>query len=288
MRCAVCTRSGERKDFPFEIPTTQRIDVYRFNIKRRGVVTVASPSAARLSSFVGRNELGVAAETQTSGQVDHVAIVAPSSPRHTWAIRSAVRASHRTALGIAAVGTVTAASSAFAHDVPVAAAVPALALIPAALVDVIDRRLPNRMVVRALAITAAAIAVTFILGGQLDVADAVIGAGYMSVPLLVIHLISPRSMGLGDVKAAAVLGTGLGLIAPELAFVSLALGSAGAATVGLVRRRGDIAFGPGLVGGAIATLALVALPINLVHSLDRSANTGPPPLTLVTEQENPQ
>jgi leader peptidase (prepilin peptidase)/N-methyltransferase len=227
----------------------------------------------------------VAVEAQTSGQADHVAIRAPSSPCQTWAVRSAVRASHRATLGVAAVGTVAAASSAFAHDVPLAAAVPALALIPAALVDVIDRRLPNRMMVQALAITAAAVAATFILGGQLNMANAVIGAGCLSAPLLMIHLISPRSMGLGDVKAAAVLGTGLGLIAPELAFLALALGSAGAASVGLLRRRGDIAFGPGLVGGTIATLALVAMPINLVHSLDRSAKTGPPPLTVVREQE---
>lgn len=225
--------------------------------------------------------------TQTSEQAKQLAKSAPASSRRTWTLRAALYSSNRATLVVAGIGSTAAAASTITRDVPIAAAIAAVALIPAVLIDVIERRLPNRMVLHALVLTSAALAVTFMLGGQVRLGDALVGAGLMAAPLLVIHVISPRSMGMGDVKAAAVLGTGLGLIAPELALLALALGSAGAATIGLVRRQHNIAFGPGLVGGAISTLVLVALPINLVDNFE-SAASAQPSLTVIAEQDAPR
>ncbi|MFT6762748.1 MAG: leader peptidase (prepilin peptidase)/N-methyltransferase [Candidatus Aldehydirespiratoraceae bacterium] len=225
--------------------------------------------------------------SQTDEQAQQLAKNAPLSPRQTWTFWSAIRASTIPTLAVAGIGCLVAAASSLTNDVPIAAAIAPVALIPAALVDVLDRRLPNRIVVGALALTTAAFAVTLIFGGDLRLGDGLIGASLMASPLLVIHVISPRSMGVGDVKAAVVLGIGLGLIAPELTLVALVVGSAGTATIGLLRRQRDTAFGPGLVAGTIATIALVALQANLVNTFEQ-ATSNPPPLAVAAEQGAPQ
>ena len=75
-------------------------------------------------------------------------------------------------------------------------------------------------------------------------------------PLLVTHLIAPRGMGFGDVKAGAVLGAALGLLAAPLAVLALVLGLLAAATFGLLRRLRTIALGPALVAGAVLALTI--------------------------------
>ena len=61
-------------------------------------------------------------------------------------------------------------------------------------------------------------------------------------------------MGFGDVKAGAVLGAALGLLAAPLAVLALVLGLLAAATFGLLRRLRTIALGPALVAGAVLAL----------------------------------
>ena len=133
-----------------------------------------------------------------------------------------------------------------------------IAMVPAAAVDVDERRLPNVLVgaaAVAVILTAALVAVG---EGSLGAGPMAIGAGLMAAPLLVMHLVAPASMGFGDVKAATVLGAGLGTIEPQLSLVALCIASAATALVGLVGRRRDLPFGPGLVGGTWIT-ALVTI-----------------------------
>ena len=130
----------------------------------------------------------------------------------------------------------------------------ALALVvlgAAALVDVAERRLPNRLVVAALVPVVVTVAVSW----SSDVLrDVVAGAALVGVPLLVTHLVSPAGMGFGDVKAGAVLGAALGLLSPQLALFALVLGLATGAICGLVRGARSIPLGPALVAGALAAL----------------------------------
>ena len=139
--------------------------------------------------------------------------------------------------------------------VVVAALVP---LARAALVDAVERRLPDRLVLVA-AVPAAVVCAADPFVGRLTAVGAVVaGALLLALPLLTIHLIAPRAMGFGDVKAAASLGATLGLIRPELSLWTLCLASAVAASWGLLRRSRYVAFGPALVLGAVAVLVVGA------------------------------
>ena len=126
-------------------------------------------------------------------------------------------------------------------------------LVSAALVDVAEHRLPNGLV----AVAALPVVVMLLAAGSGDLArSAAIGAAMFAGPLLLTHLVSPTGMGFGDVKAGAVLGAALGLIDPQVALLALVLGLASAAAWGLARRARSVAFGPGLVTGALLALAI--------------------------------
>ena len=119
------------------------------------------------------------------------------------------------------------------------------ALVAAAIVDVAERRLPNRLVVLAgVPVLAAAV-----VGPG---AAAVVGAVAVGLPLAVTHLVSPAGLGFGDVKAGTVLGGAVGLLSPVLAPAALLVGLLGSAGWALAGRRRSVPLGPGLVGGGIA------------------------------------
>ena len=95
-------------------------------------------------------------------------------------------------------------------------------------------------------------------GAGMDLGDALAGVALFAGPLLLLHVISPASMGFGDVKAGIVLGCALGLVHWHLALAGLALATGLTASVGLLSRARTVAFGPGLV--AAAAIALAAAP----------------------------
>lgn len=127
-------------------------------------------------------------------------------------------------------------------------------VVPAAVVDVRERRLPDGWLTLAAATFAGWSLAAWAAGGELPVAGSLAGAAGLAGPLLVAHLVSPRSMGFGDVKAAAVLGLALGASGWALALCALALAAGSAGTVGLIARRPTIPFGPFLVGAAIVVV----------------------------------
>jgi leader peptidase (prepilin peptidase)/N-methyltransferase len=178
-------------------------------------------------------------------------------------VRSAVGASSPLALGIASATVVAASCSSLSSLVPLAAAIPVALLVAPALIDVLDRQLPNRMVAVAALIGGVVAALTVIVGGEIDLRGAAIGAAAFAGPLLVMHLIAPTSMGFGDVKVACVLGAAVGIVHPFYGLLALATGSLLGAVAGLVRRRRTIAFGPALVAGAVIALLLAAAPVDV-------------------------
>lgn len=195
-----------------------------------------------------------------------------------WTWRGAIGASTHKATTVAGCAAVVAIACALGERVPLATGLVLAALLPAALVDVIERRLPNRMIGSAAAIGLVAIAIErLVVGVDIDVPGAALGAIAMSGALLAMHLAMPASIGFGDVKLAAVAGAALGLVEPVAGLVALAIGSGLAAVVGVAGRRRTVALGPGLLAGAIATLVLLTTPLDPIDrrsAADHDAGTS--------------
>ncbi|MGK0276418.1 MAG: leader peptidase (prepilin peptidase)/N-methyltransferase [Ilumatobacter sp.] len=171
----------------------------------------------------------------------------------------------------AAIATLSTALLATTHDaVPAASAIAVVLLVPAAMVDIIERRLPNQIIVA----SALTLAIGLALSSSSALASNVaLGVVVLAGPLLLMHLASPRSMGFGDVKMAMVLGAAVGAVHWQLALVTIALAAGASATVALFRRMSEIAFGPGLVGAA--AFSLLAHPVMLSPAaLDSTISIG--------------
>lgn len=168
---------------------------------------------------------------------------------------------------LATVGLFVAAALRFEDAWIAALMAPFLGLLVA--VTIIDwghKIIPNRLVYPAVLISAVYLVVARIAGGPIDLLDAAIGFLAYGGGLLLIALISPRGMGMGDVKLAALVGLVLG--AMGIRFVGVAagagilLGGVGAIVAllfGATRKTG-LPYGPALAAGAVAA-ALAGDPI---------------------------
>ena len=146
---------------------------------------------------------------------------------------------------------------------------PALLLLPAllylaaitialALIDLDTHTLPNRIVLPAYPIGVLLLVVATIASGDWgDLLRASIGSAALFAFYLVLVLVYPGGMGLGDVKLAGVLGLFLGYLGwPALiigAFAAFVLGGLYAIVLLVTRRvarTGGIPFGPWMLAGA--------------------------------------
>jgi len=156
---------------------------------------------------------------------------------------------------VVAAGTIGTLVVLLATGTPLVSAVVIAMTVPAAAVDVQQRRLPNGyLLVSAFALVAGT-AASALSGTSNHASGTVVGAVSMCAPLLAVHLWSPAAMGFGDVKLAVLLGAAVGTVAVPLTLVALALGAGGTSLVGIARRKRTLPFGPGLVGGAIMATA---------------------------------
>lgn len=127
-----------------------------------------------------------------------------------------------------------------------------------AAIDLQTRRLPNAIVLPALAVALLLLLAAAILSGDWGpLLDAVIAMAALFAFYLVILLIYPPGMGFGDVKLAALVGLHLGWFGwPAVivgAFAAFLLGGVVALALLVTRRAGrrsGIPFGPYLLGGA--------------------------------------
>ena len=124
----------------------------------------------------------------------------------------------------------------------------------AAMVDVREHKLPNRLLLAgvltvALVVLAAsnvAIAVSAMLG-------MLIAGGLMMLVRLT------RGVGMGDVKMAAVVGASVGAVELMAAPIAIAVAALAAATYGVITRRQRLPLGPALwLGWAVALGACAA------------------------------
>jgi leader peptidase (prepilin peptidase)/N-methyltransferase len=136
-----------------------------------------------------------------------------------------------------------------------------------AAVDLLERRIPNRMLVVVAAVVAAAILLGAVgMGSAWPLLWCAVGAAGLFLIYLVIALIAPSAMGMGDVKLAALVGGVLGFIGPVAILggaVAIAFVGGAAALLLILFRRGaaraGVPYGPALVLGAlIGALGVIA------------------------------
>jgi leader peptidase (prepilin peptidase)/N-methyltransferase len=130
-------------------------------------------------------------------------------------------------------------------------------LVAIAVIDSRHKKIPNRLVYPALVMAALVIVVGDLAGGDLNATSAAIGFLSYGLGLLIVALIAPKGMGMGDVKLVALIGMVLGSLG--LAYVAVAaglgilfggVGAIVALLMGASRKTG-IPFGPFLAAGAI-------------------------------------
>ena len=127
-------------------------------------------------------------------------------------------------------------------------------------IDVDTGRLPDRLV-GLCGIGSAMLVVSEAVAGRGPAAavGAVAGALAFAGPLLVVHLVAPGAMGFGDVKFAAALGLGLGVVDPVVSVLALCLACGVSVVAAALAGRPKVPFGPGLVLGAAVALLPTAL-----------------------------
>jgi leader peptidase (prepilin peptidase)/N-methyltransferase len=135
-------------------------------------------------------------------------------------------------------------------------------MVAIAIIDVRHQIIPNRLVYPALLVFAAYILIGALAGGGLEVITAAIGMLAYGGALLLVAFISPRGMGMGDVKLAALIGLVLGSVGLRYVTVAAAAGillGGVAAIVALIAgasRKNAIPFGPFLAVGALVAAFL--------------------------------
>jgi leader peptidase (prepilin peptidase)/N-methyltransferase len=136
-----------------------------------------------------------------------------------------------------------------------------------AVVDLRHRLLPNRVVLPSLAAGAALLVLPAVLDGAWPaLLRAVLGAGALFGAFLVLALVSPGGLGMGDVKLAAAVGlylgwlgwpaVALGAVAGFVVQAAVALGLLATRRIGL---RGELPFGPAMLVGAALAIGWSAL-----------------------------
>src|SRR4029453_60940 len=111
-------------------------------------------------------------------------------------------------------------------------------LVAISVIDIRVYRIPNVLVYPAVLVAAAFIVVGDLAGGHLDALRGLLGFLAYGVGLLVVPLIAPGGMGIGDVKLAGLIGLVLGSIGLGLVGVAAGAGGlvgGGGGGVGLLR-----------------------------------------------------
>ncbi|MCB1002324.1 MAG: prepilin peptidase [Acidimicrobiales bacterium] len=179
--------------------------------------------------------------------------------RRAWSELSGRR--RRISIGGAALAVAAGTASVTAAEAPITTGI-AIAMVgvlggAAAIVDVHERRLPNRLSGLSLLIVAAAA----LLDDPWTGVDALISMSMAAVPLWVVRY--GRGLAFGDVKFAAVLGAATGLVHPYAGVVVVWVAALSAGVFALRTGRRRLAFGPwlwaGYLTGGVVVVVVQAL-----------------------------
>jgi len=140
----------------------------------------------------------------------------------------------------------------------------AVASVLLTVIDLRHRLLPNRVLVPTLVLGAGLLlAAAAIEGAWPSLLRAALGAAALFAVFLVLAVVSPSGLGMGDVKLAAVLGLFLGwlgwsvvLLGAVAGFVVQAVLALVLLALGRVRRDSELPFGPAMLVGAALTMAI--------------------------------
>ncbi len=143
-----------------------------------------------------------------------------------------------------------------------------------AAIDLRTRRLPNALVIPAYPIFGGLLLIpTLAEGLWSSYARAALGGLALFAIYLLLALVSPSGMGLGDVKLSGVVGMALAwfgwaswVLGSVLAFFLAAIVGIGLLVTRRIGRHSAVPFGPFMVAGAI--LGVVALPAIAALALD--------------------
>jgi leader peptidase (prepilin peptidase)/N-methyltransferase len=135
-----------------------------------------------------------------------------------------------------------------------------------ALIDLRHRLLPNRVVLPALGAGALLLLGAAAVGGEWDaLLRAGAGAAVLFAVFLVLALLAPAGLAMGDVKLAAVLGLHLGWVSWQAVvlggatgFVLQAVAALGLLALRRVGRTGELPFGPSMLLGALLVIVVSA------------------------------
>ena len=135
-------------------------------------------------------------------------------------------------------------------------------LLVVAVIDARTRKIPNRLTYPLIPALLVLLALAALLNGEPGWAlRALLGGVAAFAALLVLALISPRGMGMGDVKLAAVLGLYLGKAVAPAMMLALVFGVLGGLAVMARKgvadgRRTKVPFGPFLALGALIAFVI--------------------------------
>jgi len=154
------------------------------------------------------------------------------------------------------------------RDVAVAGVLAAFmaVMVAAAMIDARHRIIPNSLNVPSLMLFGAAVLAMWAFGGRVDPLRALLGMLAYGGGLLLVAIISPKGMGMGDVKLGAVIGLVLGALGweyVEIAMLAAVLaGGVGAVAVLAMggSRKATMPFGPYLAAGGVLS-ALAGAPL---------------------------
>ncbi len=130
-------------------------------------------------------------------------------------------------------------------------------LLACALIDARYRIIPNRIVYTSLAVFAVAVAVFSVVGSGVSLLTASLGLLACGGGLLLVAIVAPHGMGMGDVKLAALMGLVLGSLGWRYVgvFVIVAILAGGLGAIATLvaggSRKDAIPFGPYLAGGGV-------------------------------------
>ncbi|WP_395244499.1 prepilin peptidase [Agromyces sp. MMS24-K17] len=131
-----------------------------------------------------------------------------------------------------------------------------------AVVDLAEKRLPNAVIAPTSGVVGALLVLASALTGQwIALLWALLGGAAMFAVYLILALISPSSMGMGDVKLAAPIGMLLGWFGLSAWLIGLlgafVVGGVLAIVMLALRRvtlRGSLPFGPSMLAGAVVAV----------------------------------
>jgi len=130
-------------------------------------------------------------------------------------------------------------------------------MVALSVIDIRHKIVPNRLVYPSFLLFAGYLVVAALAGGGVDLLRALIGCLAYGGGLLLIALISPKGMGMGDVKLGGLIGLVLGSLGLRYVAVAaaagVALGGVGAVVALALGagRKTAIPFGPYLAAGAV-------------------------------------